>query len=238
MRRIPIFGKMPSLKEQIKIWVAKLKPDPYRGMDAKQRFERIHDENDWKDSESVSGPGSNEEQTKEVIRILEQVITSYSPKTIVDIPCGDFAWMQKVGMDGIQYIGGDIVPSLIEANQQRYGTESRTFQEIDLIQDALPSGDILLVRDCLVHLNTEQIKSVIRGVKKSSIHYLLTTTFTGKYVNHDIHTGDWRPLNLQLSPFNFPEPVEIFNENNTENDGKYSDKSLGLWKVTDLPNYE
>lgn len=238
MRRITIFGRMAHWKEQIKSWIAKRKRDPYRGLSHKERFERIYRSNDWQDDESVSGPGSNAEQTQVLLGIMAEVLERVKPSMLVDIPCGDFSWMQKVPFDTCKYIGGDIVEELIQQNQNRFGCDVRRFEVIDLLQDPLPSGDILLVRDCLVHLNNEQIRLALQRIKKSNCKYLLTTTFTNDHVNFDIHTGDWRPINLELAPFHFPKPMFLFNEQNTENEGKYSDKSLGLWAIKDLPNYE
>ena len=229
---------MPSLKERIKSWIATLKPDPYKGMDAAERFEHIHRANDWQDEESVSGPGSNTEQTTAVIGIIESILKEYKPDVLVDIPCGDFGWMSKVDLGNTSYIGGDIVSAIIEANHKKFDGPERRFIKVDLLSDPIPKGDILLVRDCLVHLNTHQIKTIVSRIKKSEIQYLLTTTFTGKHLNHDIHTGDWRPLNLENHPFQFPKPIQVFNERNSENGGKYSDKSLGLWNVNELPDYE
>jgi hypothetical protein len=47
-------------------------------------------------------------------------------------------------------------------------------------------------------------------------------------------TGEWQPLNLEQEPFCLPPPIKLIAEGCTEVDGQYSDKSLGLWKVSDL----
>jgi hypothetical protein len=59
----------------------------------------------------------------------------------------------------------------------------------------------------------------------------LTTTFPGCASNEDIVTGDWRPLNLQLAPFNLPAPDLLINEQCTEGGNLFADKSLGLWRL-------
>jgi hypothetical protein len=46
--------------------------------------------------------------------------------------------------------------------------------------------------------------------------------------------GKWRPLNMQLPPFNFPNPICIINEKCTEGEGEFKDKSLGLWRLKDI----
>lgn len=63
----------------------------------------------------------------------------------------------------------------------------------------------------------------------------MTTTFTGPRPNHDIATGGWRTLNLTLAPFNFPPPLRVVNEKCTEGGNAFSDKSLGVWALGDLP---
>jgi hypothetical protein len=98
-----------------------------------------------------------------------------------------------------------------------------------------PAADLLLCRDCLVHLSFADIDKALRNIRRSSLAYLLTTTFPAESVNADIVTGDWRPLNLQAAPFNLPTPVELINEGCTEGDGAFADKSLGLWRIRDLP---
>ena len=72
------------------------------------------------------------------------------------------------------------------------------------------------------------------NIKKSGITYLLTTTFTQCHENVDIVTGDWRIINLEKPPFNFPPPVRIINEKCTEGNGTYADKCLGLWRIKEI----
>jgi hypothetical protein len=137
-----------------------------------------------------------------------------------------------------EYIGGDIVPEIIERNRSarlppgvKYGVR---FEVMDLIRDSLPDVDIVLCRDCLVHLSFAKAQSALRNIVRSAARYLLTTTFTDHDVNEDIEDGDWRLLNLERSPFFLPKPLAIFNERCEEEDGAFADKSLGLWTVSEL----
>ena len=58
---------------------------------------------------------------------------------------------------------------------------------------------------------------------------------TDRVSNSDLSGNDfWRPLNLELSPFDFPKPLKIINEKCTEYNGIYADKSLGLWLLDDI----
>jgi hypothetical protein len=145
--------------------------------------------------------------------------------------------MKEADLLGFNYIGGDIVGKLIEQNNKLYGNNYKQFMIIDLTLDALPDADLILVRDCLVHLSFDKANSALSNLKKSGIKYLLTTTFPRTKINYDITTGNWRPLNLTRPPFNFPNPKQVIMEHCTESYGQYWDKSLGLWEIRDLPNY-
>jgi hypothetical protein len=142
--------------------------------------------------------------------------------------------MKQVPLENIDYIGGDIVVDLVARNQDRYGSESRRFIRLDLLGDPLPTVDLILCRDCLVHLSYADILRALRNICASGSTMILTTTFPARFENTDIVTGQWRALNLQLEPFNFPEPQFVLMEDSTEGRGAYADKSLGLWRISDI----
>jgi hypothetical protein len=155
--------------------------------------------------------------------------------SLLDAPCGDLFWMRETVLPVERYIGMDIVPELIEDNVKRYGAEGREFRLGDLVSSALPQVDVILCRDCLVHLPSRQVGEALRNFRRSGSKYLLTTTFTELPANEDIdQPGDWRPINLQRPPFNLPMPLRVLNEGCTELDGQFADKSLGLWRLSDL----
>ena len=76
---------------------------------------------------------------------------------------------------------------------------------------------------------------LLRG-RSSGAKCLLTTTFVDRKRNNDLVGVDkfWRALNMCLPPFNFPEPLLIVNEGCTEEAEQYTDKSLGLWLLSDI----
>jgi SAM-dependent methyltransferase len=184
--------------------------------------------------ESVSGPGSELLQTQVIRREISTLVNKLGSKVILDAPCGDFHWMKEIKLDVERYIGVDIVPDLIERNNQKYANASTKFLVRDIVEDRLPKSDIIICRDCLVHLSFRDIFRTLKNFRSSNSKYLLTTTFTNLHENKDILTGLWRPLNLEVSPFNFPKAINIINELCSEEDGRYSDKSLGLWKIDSL----
>jgi hypothetical protein len=156
--------------------------------------------------------------------------------SLLDLPCGDFGWMHRVALSIEQYIGADIIAALIRHNNTLHGDAQRRFVVLDLTSDELPEADLLLCRDCLVHLSFSHIEQVLANLQANRIKYLLTTTFPETEHNEDAVTGDWRPLNLTAPPFSFPPPLTLINERCTEDADGFSDKSLGLWRVEDVPN--
>ena len=194
-------------------------------------FSAILQENIWGSRESASGLGSELDATAKIRRELPELMQRHGALTLLDIPCGDCHWMAQVDLTG--YIGADIVPDLVERNRLLY--PAREFMVLDLTRDRLPRVDLVFCRDCLVHLSFENLSFALENLRASGARLLLTTTFPGRGPNDDIADGDWRPLDLQSDPFGWPEPLELVNEECAEEGGAYRDKSLGLWRISDLP---
>ena len=197
-------------------------------------FADIYKNNRWGGNSSVSGTGSDDVQTRVVARELPRILKRLQTKTMLDIPCGDYFWMQHVALDEVSYTGADIVSDLIDRNIRQFEGEQIRFEMIDLVTDKLPRVDLVFCRDCLVHLSYKSVWRALSNICVSDSGYLLTTTFPEHPRNRDIVTGEWRPLNLQAPPFNLPEPLESFEEGCSEGDGRFRDKSLALWRISDL----
>lgn len=206
----------------------------YEGLSPSEIFQSIYQNRVWTDAESVSGPGSSLAQTHEIREQLPRILKVYGIKSMLDIPCGDFNWMQHTDLGDCLYTGADIVPELVQANQDRFGGAARRFIHHDLIQQVPGAFDLVFCRDCLVHFSFKDIFASLKNLQASKSAYLMTTTFTGQEVNTDIPTGGWRPLNFSQAPFHFPMPVVIFEEKCTEGDGLFRDKSLAMWRLSDL----
>lgn len=205
------------------------------GLSLEERFARIYQTNLWSDGESRSGAGSSLDATARLRAELPPLLRRLNARRLLDVPCGDFNWMSQVDLSGIDYTGGDIVESMIEANRERYESPARRFMRVDLTSGPLPDADVILCRDCLVHFSFDNIIAAFRAMKASGAQYLLTTTFLDRQVNEDIVDGDWRPINLVESPFLLPAPQSVILEDCMEEGGAYADKALAVWRVSDLP---
>jgi hypothetical protein len=214
-----------------------LQGDSLRELPLERRFERIYETNLWGSDDSRSGLGSEIDATAQLRTALPALIRELGVRRMLDVPCGDCGWISRVDL-GCEYIGADIVPELIERNCATYAETHPgwKFTHLDLTSDPLPAADLVLSRDCLVHLSFANIVRALANVKASGALWLLTTTFTEHEDNQDIADGDWRLLNFEKPPFNLPAPRKLILEGCTEADGTYSDKALGLWRIADLPD--
>jgi SAM-dependent methyltransferase len=204
-------------------------------LDVKSKFTKVYKDNIFGGSESRSGEGSNLVQTRVIREEISKLLVELEIGTLLDAPCGDWNWMRATKLGSTNYVGVDIVPLLIEKNIAQFSSESVQFACVDIMNEELPKADLILSRDCLVHLSFEDAFKVLRNFRRSGAIYLLTTTFTDRTSNDDLGTRFWRPLNKQILPFNFPAPLKIINECCTEGGGAFSDKSLGLWALKDIP---
>jgi SAM-dependent methyltransferase len=205
------------------------------GHSVQQIFSTLYRRNSWGNNGSVSGDGSDLTQTTTIRTAIAKVTAELGIRTVLDAPCGDYYWMREVAMDLSSYVGADIVPDLVESNQRRYGTPTVSFAVLDITKDELPQVDLILCRDCLVHLPLQAAVSALRNFVKSGSKYLLATTYPGLLKKNDqlLITGNWRPLDLQLPPFSLPEPIRVLNEGCTHKDD-YREKSLGLWELAQV----
>ncbi len=208
-------------------------------LDEKKVFEKIYKSNYWGSKESISGPGSDLKNTENIRIELPKIISNYKIVKVLDIPCGDFYWMKLIINNlNIDYLGGDIVPEMIENNIKFYSSKNIKFTQINLVNDKLPEADLLICRALFFHLNFKSIKKILDNLKDSNIEYILLTN-TPRLENHkneDAIGGSYRDLDLFKSPFFFPKNYlykfkDTFNKVSGE-----LDQEMILWKKDDLIN--
>ena len=203
------------------------------------RFTHIYEANRWKNEESRSGIGSTTENTRNLRQELPQLIENFDFETLLDAPCGDFNWFRLIERPtGLKYIGGEIVKELVDRLEKTYGDMQTSFVHLDITRDPLPKASVWMCRDCLFHLCSDDIFAAIRNFLASEIPYLLTSTHNNCTENIEIPTGHFRLLNLEIPPYNFPEPLLYIEDSGEESE----QKRLGLWTRESLqnclPNFE
>ena len=199
----------------------------------KRLFTHVYERNAWGSKESRSGLGSTLSRTAAIRAQLPYLCEKLGIKTILDAPCGDFNWLKTVDLGFLDgYIGLDIVDQIIQKNVKTYGTATRHFFAVDIVNHPLPQADLILCRDCMQHLTDQDVLALIQNIKQSKSRYLLASTYPKETENRDIDqiysTARITYRNLQLPPFQFPEPLSVIDEG-------FDGKMLGLWSVDSLP---
>ena len=178
----------------------------------KEKFELIYKNNFWSSKESKSGFGSEKINTINIKKEIIDIINKKKIKTILDAPCGDFNWIKDILNENLQYIGGDIVQDLINENSKNYKKNNINFLTLDITADPLPNAELMICRDCLIHLSFGKIKSFFENFKKSEINFLLLTSYKlkdsqKKIINLDIPDGEFREIDMSEPPFSLPTPI-------------------------------
>jgi SAM-dependent methyltransferase len=118
--------------------------------------EQLYHNNLWPVQRSISGPGSDLVHTTTIRKELPVLVAQLRVSSILDIPCGDFNWMETVNLGSCKYIGADVVEELVNRNNQQYASNGRKFIKLNIVNDELPTVDLILCRDLFVHLSYKQ----------------------------------------------------------------------------------
>jgi hypothetical protein len=197
-----------------------------------ERFSMIYRNRIWlngRSNGSLSGLGSELDNTKAIRLYLPGLLASLHTRTLLDVGCGDFNWMRELVID-CQYIGIDVAKNIIDLNVRKYGSANRTFYTLDASKDPLPLADTVLCREVLFHLSFEDLGAFIHNMRASGASTLIATNDLGTDFNADVMSGDFRLLNLTRPPFHFPPP-----ETCIPDDDLSPRRVLAVWSVSNLP---
>jgi len=205
-----------------------------RKLDNQAVFSDIYEKQHWgtRDS-SVSGYGSTHEATRMIAARLPELMKQFEVSVLLDAPCGDFTWMKDVPLGVDRYIGGDIVPALIQDVRDAYAQAGREFIVLNLLEDELPACDMLFCRDCMLHLAYRDQKKLLENLKRSEFKYVMLSTFPKAEYNRDIVTGEARQINLLVQPICLPEPILSVPDNSP----KEPNRAMGVWSREQIDSW-
>ena len=146
-----------------------------RGKRVPEIFREIYQKNKWGrgDKKFFSGIGSLPGNTDAYVTFVNHFIKDNGVRSIVDLGCGDFQVGQRIVTEGNKYIGCDVVPELVDYNSNQFGNENVSFRVCNIIDDALPDGDLCLIRQVFQHLSNDNINAVIS--KLNQYRFILIT---------------------------------------------------------------
>ena len=178
----------------------------------KKIFQNIFDSGYWLDynienNQSRSGNGSNLSQSIILKKELKNFFEEKKIKKILDIGCGDFKWMHsllgEISFD--EYIGIDLVDTLIDQNIKNYQNDKIKFLKKDIVKDDLDNlddFDFVLIRHVFIHLKNVNILKALSKIQKINFKFICITSDPKVKINRDLKTeGRYRDINLMISPF-------------------------------------
>lgn len=150
----------------------------YEGRPTEEIFSAIYAKQKWgakSDDDFSSGSGSHTPSVVlPYINAVESFLRSLPyPPTVVDLGCGDFNVGGQLRPYCGRYVACDIVPALIQRNKEKFAALEVEFRCVDMIEDELPNGDVVFVRQVLQHLNNTQILKVVKKLYR--YRYLVLT---------------------------------------------------------------
>lgn len=201
----------------------------------KHSFTRIYQSNHWGSDESCSGRGSELATTRSIRSGLARVLVDFNVTSMLDVPCGDFNWMNTMNLDGfgVDYQGVDIVSDLVEVNNVKYGKPGIVFDVLDAVIQQVPTVDLIFCRDMLQYLPTAEVWEVLKNFEASGSKYLLVTSYNNRDKNdRDIQVGGYRPLSLFCDPFRLGTPIRVIFEGSK--DSKETGKAMYLMDLKNI----
>jgi hypothetical protein len=128
------------------------------------------------ESPFYSGPGSSDPQIVDpYVETVKRFFSGFpTKKKAVDLGCGDFRVGSRIVDSFDSYTACDVVPELVHFNRQYWRHLPVEFRVVDLVNDEIPSGDVLILRQVLQHLSNDDISNFIQLIPRGFSYLLLT----------------------------------------------------------------
>ena len=170
---------------------------------------QFHAAQKWlKAHRGYSGGGSTLTNTVTTRGFLKDVLRKYNITSMIDVPCGDWVWMQKVNLEGINYTGFDISEDLIRRHQAQHQKPGVSFGVLNMVNSVPSKADLIFTRDLWFHIKSRLGAKALQNVRASGAKFFLTTTFVtaNPPAPHPMKWGsgtDWGyyDVNVELPPF-------------------------------------
>ena len=136
----------------------------------KNEFTKIYENGGWNGGKG-SGAGSRPKFNASYITFLEIFLRDNNIKSVIDFGCGDWQFSRYIDWGNINYLGLDIVDSVIENNKKQ-------FPEYSFISDTtvfpyLEGRELIIIKDVIMHWPNEEIISFLDKLITYNIKILL-----------------------------------------------------------------
>ena len=132
--------------------------------ETRNAFDEIYNKDVWglkTDEYASPKPGIESEhaRNKRFSTLIQDLIQLNDVKTVVEFGCGWWKYMIDVDFTDVEYDGYDIVESVIAQNVEKHAAPNVRFHTV---RDGtrMPKADLLVSKDVLQHLPTEDVKTL------------------------------------------------------------------------------
>ena len=136
----------------------------------KNEFTYIYDNEMWGRGKG-SGAGSKPKFNVAYIIFLENFLQEHNIKNVIDYGCGDWQFSQYVNWGDIDYLGLDIVDSVIEDNKKQFLEYS--FESDTTVFPYLKGRELIIIKDVIMHWPNTEIVSFLDELITYDIKILL-----------------------------------------------------------------
>ena len=156
-----------------------------------------------------SGIGSNPNTAKGYMLYLQDFLKNNAIRSVVDVGCGDWQFSRFIDWGDVNYLGIDVVHSVIADNLRDFSQVNRQFicSDLTVETDVQPSGDLLLLKDVLQHLSNQNAAQLLKLTSRFKFS-LITNAYSPE--NTDCQNGDTRPLDIRQPPFNLRHAAVVW----------------------------
>jgi SAM-dependent methyltransferase len=195
-------------------------------------FTRMAATGAWGSAETPCGPGSTLEACKNILERLPDWLLAYKIRSIADLGCGDFHWMSRVDLSGVQYDGYDVVQFLMEKNAKKHARDNIRFHHADLMTFMVPAVDLVVLKDVLIHLPTVQALEILGHAVGSHSKFIASTTSPGWPVTNRLcmRVGEFSPIDLEAEPFSLGAPLDSVEVPSRPGNPQ---KRFSLWRISE-----
>ena len=140
----------------------------FSSLTLEETFDKIYADNHWggKYGDFCSGPGSDDGFTQKYCALVRAFITLHHLTRVVDLGCGDFRVGRRICSPSVEYIGVDVVSSLIHHLTRTFGSPVIAFRHLNVVDQTPPAGDLCMIRQVFQHLSNDEITRVLRNVEQ------------------------------------------------------------------------
>ena len=179
----------------------------------KNEFTNIYDKELW-GKEKGSGAGSRPKFNKEYILFLENFLRDNDIKSVIDFGCGDWQFSRYIDWGSVDYLGLDIVDTVIEDNKKQFSQYSFV-SDTDVFK-YLEGREFIIIKDVIMHWPNEEILSFLDKLVTYDIKILLVNVF-GQSKNRRLkRVGGFSRLDYDKFPLNKYNSELIFTWKNRQ----------------------